>query len=251
MKHFPLLRSGAFNVQLQELSIGQCLQLAAMPAAANQAQTTAFLRFASVEPASDPLHWSVPERTFAVCHYLAITDEYQANFAVGQGCLTDYLDVSRPRELERIDIGELAGDHWQLQLLNGAMAESIERLEATAEGLSGRAHWLIGAMAAQLQRGAETIPDAIHDADAYDRWLLERMQVISAFPESDFLALLAAFERSSAELAHLFQLYFDDQGIAFLPWEAHGDLPAARFPVSTVFSSVAYALCRAHAAART
>jgi len=248
MKHFPLLRSGAFAVQLRELSIGQCLQLAAMPLEHDQAQTTAFLRFASVEPASDPLRWTVAERTFAVCHYLAITDENAANFAVGGGQLTDYLDVSQARTADSIDMGDLAGDRWQLQHLNGAMAESIERIMGECEPLTGRAHWLIGVMAAQLQRSGESAPDAVDDADAYDRWLVERMRVLCAFPESDFSALLAAFERNCKQLTHLFRLYVDDQGIVFLPQEARGHLPAARFPVFTALSPVAHALCSAVAA---
>jgi len=245
MKHFPLLRSGGFAVQLRELSIGQCLQLAVMPIERDQAQTTAFLRFASVDPASDPLLWTVAERTFAVCHYLAITDEHAVNFAVGTGQLTDYVDVSQLRILNDVDIGILAGDHWQLQHLNGAMVESIERIEGECEHLTGRVHWLMGAMAAQLQRSGETVPDAASDCDAYDRWLVERMRVLCAFPESDFSALLAAFERSCTQLAHLFRLQFDDQGIVFLPQEARGDLPAARFPVSAALGPVAHALCPA------
>jgi len=249
MKHFPLLRSGAWAVQLRELSIGQCLQLAAMPPERDQAQMTAFLRFASVDPASDPLLWTVAERTFALCHYLAITDEHQANFAVGAGHLTDYLDAGKSRALDRVDMGILAEDHWQLQQLNGVMAESIERLQGECEPLTGKAHWLIGMMAAQLQRSGETVPDALNEGDAYERWLLERMRVLCAFPESDFSALLAAFERNCMQLAHLFRLHFDDQGIVFLPQEAQGDLPAARFPVSAALGPVAQALCSTVAAA--
>jgi len=248
MNHFPLLRSGQFTLQLRELSIGQCLQLAAMPIERDHAQITAFLRFASVEPASDPLLWTVAERTFAVCHYLAITDENAANFAVGGGQLTDYLDVSQARTLDSVDIGELAGDHWQLQHFNGAMAESIERIVGECAHLTGRSHWLIGAMAAQLQRSGETAPDAITDADAYDRWLVERMRVLCAFPESDFSALFAAFDRNCLQLGHLFRLHFTDQGIVFLPQEARSELPAARFPVSTALGPVAHALCPAVAA---
>jgi len=219
-----------------------------MPPERDQAQTTAFLRFASIDPASDPLLWTVAECTFALCHYLAITDEHSANFAVGAGHLTDYLDAGKPRTSESIDIGILAGDHWQLRQLNGVMTESIERIEGECEHLAGRAHWLIGAMAAQLQRSGETAPDALNDSDAYDRWLGERMNVLCAFPQSDFSALLAAFERSGMQLAHLFRLHFDDQGVVFLPQEARGDLPAARFPVSAALGSVAQALCSTVAA---
>jgi len=248
MKHFPLLRSGTWAVQLRELSIGQCLQLAAMPPERDQAQMTAFLRFASVDPASDPLLWTVAERTFALCHYLAITDEHSANFAVGAGHLTDYLDAGKLRTSDCIDMGILAGDHWKLQQLNGVMAESIERIEGECEHLTGRAHWLIGAMAAQLQRSGEALPNVINDSDAYERWLVERMRVLCAFPESDFSALLAAFERNYVQLAHLFRLHFDDQGLVFLPQEARGDLPAARFPVSAALGPVAQALCSTVAA---
>jgi len=248
MKHFPLLRSGAWAVQLRELSIGQCLQLAAIPLERDQAQTTAFLRFASIDPASDPLLWTVAERTFALCHYLAISDEHSANFAVGAGHLTDYLDAGKPRAVDSVDMGVLAGDHWQLLQLNGAMAESIERLVGECEHLAGRAHWLVGSMAAQLQRSGETAPDALNNSDAYDRWLGERMRVLCAFPESDFSALLAAFERSCMQLAHLFRLHCDDQGLVFLPQEARGDLPAARFPVSAALGPVAQALCSTVAA---
>jgi len=46
MYHFPILRTKRLTVQLKEISIGESISLASMPAHLNEATCGAFLRYA-------------------------------------------------------------------------------------------------------------------------------------------------------------------------------------------------------------
>lgn len=165
MIYFPPLRTRRLTVQLRELSIGDSLTLAAMPGHMEEASTTAFLRCA-VDAAKvaveDPARWTVQERILAVCHYLSATTEDGPDFSLGEGHYSDYLqgEADIQTSVQAVEVGEVGGDTWHVRHLTGAMAESIERMAGEIEGLSGRLHWLFGAMAAQLVRTGEEVPDA-------------------------------------------------------------------------------------------
>ncbi len=246
----PKLRTNRFSVQLKPLTIGQSLQIAKMPAAMEQAETTAFLKAAieEGEGVTDSAKWTVQERMLVVCHYLAATSDEGADFSVGDGHYSDYLDLSADHAPELTAVGEVAGDKWQIRPLMGAYADSLERLAGTvqdAEGntLTGRAHWLIGAMAAMLLREGEEppAPDAVEGA--IDEWLTERIRVFLNFPEPDFAELIAIWAKGRVLTAHLFSIEFTEKGIVAMPKEgAAEDLPPARFPVNACLSDFAKAL---------
>jgi len=243
MIHFPILRSGKLTVQLREISIGESIALAAMPVHMEEASVNAFLRFANTRKEDDPAAWTVPERMLAVCHYLASTADDGPDFAIGEGRYSDYLDAARHRDDAPVDLGELLGDHWQAIHLTGGMAESIERLTGEADAMAGRLHWLVGTMAAQLRRGGETAPDAATEPAEFDRWMVPRMKILSAFPESDFMALMTRFMDARTRLQHLFRLDISDTGFIALPHKgAAADLPPARFPVHTCLGPLARAM---------
>lgn len=237
--HFPILRSKRLTVQLKELSIAASIALAKMPIHTEQANTTAFLR-AVVDQAgehADVTQWTVQERTLAVCHYLSSVIDGGPDFAIGEhGHYMDYLDGGH--DITRIDtcfdVGELGGDAWQVRHLTGWAAETIERLEGDLQGIGGRLHWLIGAMAAQLVRKGEEVPDQF-DED----WLLNRMTVLANYGESDFLALSGLYQAGLDRLHHLFALDFDDEGLLVLPRERGSDLPPARFRIRACITDFA------------
>jgi len=246
MLHFPILRTRRLTVQLRELSIGESIAIAAMPSHLEEATTTAFLRKSveSVQGIDDPANWTVQERIMAVCHYLASVSDDGPDFGVGEnGKYLDYFEgsIDEPATLENVSIGNIGGDEWQINHLTGAMAESIERLSGEIEGISLRLHWLIGGMAAQLTIKGEDHPNPSGGESAYDDFLLSRMRVMAAYPESDFAQLMSGYLDSRNKLHHLFRIEFANDGIVVMPTEggvARG-LSPARFPAHNCISELA------------
>lgn len=247
MLHFPVLRTRRLTLQLRELSIGDSMAIAEMPLHLEESATTAFLRKAidTISGIDDPINWTVQERTMAVCHYLASVSDDGPDFSLGEsGKYSDYLDgsVDAPATLERVEVGEIGGDLWFVRHLTGGMAESIERLSGVIDGISGKRHWLIGAMASQLVRKDEEIPNIADGEGAFDDFLVQRIKIITAFPESDFIILMSGYLAARTELHHLFRIDFaEDGGLIVLPTEggAARGLPPARFPVRSCISKLA------------
>ncbi|NCC41908.1 MAG: hypothetical protein EOM21_21360, partial [Gammaproteobacteria bacterium] len=147
MIHFPDIRARGFTLKLRELTFGQAVDIASRPAHLEHANTTAFLRFVSVDPATDPARWRIGERTLAVAHYLACVLE-DPDFPIGDGRYSDYLVPEVAPVPEFADLGTVLGEAWRLRHLDGRLAEAIERLDL--DGLSGRGKWLTGMAAGQL-----------------------------------------------------------------------------------------------------
>ncbi|MGZ8220065.1 MAG: hypothetical protein ACXWT0_00305 [Methylobacter sp.] len=246
MKFFPTLRTRRLTVQLKELSIGDDIALATMPEHLEQAECTAFLRYAIAEVKNgpqDPANWTIPERNLAVAHYLASVLEDGPDFALSDvSKYSDYLDSGVDISLSSFlfAVGEIGGEQWSIQHLTGAMAESIERLQGIIEGITHQTHWRFGAMAAQLVNASDEQPEFTGDGQ-FDEWLLHRMRVFMAFPSSDFEQLMAAYYLGFDKLHHLFAYDFSlDGGIVILPRKGGAsDLPPARFPVSSCVSKIA------------
>ncbi len=248
MIYFPPLRTRRLTVQLRELSIGDSLALAAMPPHMEEAGVTAFLRYAidaSKISVEDPIRWTVQERMLAVCHYLSATTEDGPDFSLGEGHYSDYLqgEADIQTSVQAVEVGEVGGDTWHVRHLTGAMAESIERMAGEIEGLSGRLHWLFGAMAAQLVRTGEEVPDAAAGEGAFDEFLLSRVMVLKGYPESDFAKLMTLYLEGRDKLHHFFKLEFTEDGIVAMPkGGAAGNLPPARFPFHSCPSRFAFGL---------
>lgn len=244
MIYFSPLRTRRLTVQLRELTIGDSLTLAAMPPHLEEAACTSFLRcaVASSQNIPDPANWTVQERTLAVCHYLAATTEDGPDFSVGDGRYSDYLqgEADIQTSVQALELGEVGGDVWHVRHLTGAMAESIERMVGEIEGVSGRLHWLLGGMAAQLVRTGEEPPDAAAGEGLFDEYLLARVQILKGYPESDFGKLMGLYLGGRDKLHHLFKLEFTDDGIVAMPkGGVAANLPPARFPVHSCLSRLA------------
>lgn len=246
MKHIPILRTRRITVQLKELSIGDSIALASMPAHLEQAECGAFLRYVISEVVhgeKDPGKWTVPERNLVVAHYLAAMLEDGPDFSLSESSkYSDYLDASadiKPN-IAPLHISEVGDDKWTINHLTGDMAETIERLEGEIDGINPQTHWRFGAMAAQLVRKGEEIPE-ISSHGHYDEWLLARMRVFMAFPSTDFEQLMVDFYIGREKLHHLFNYDFGiDGGILIEPKNGGaGDIPPARFPVRAALSELA------------
>jgi hypothetical protein len=248
MKHFPKLRTRRITAQLQELSIGDAITVASMPEHMAEAECTAFLSYAIKEAGGEltnPADWTVQERALVVAHYLAAVSDDGPDFSLGNKThYSDYLDGESDISLalKQVPVGEVAGDQWEIRHLTGGMAEAIERLIGEIEQLKTlepRLHWILGSMAAQLVRTKEEIPELTTDG-IYDEWLLERMKILMAFPESDFAQLMGAYQQGREKLHHLFAYDFTDEGIVILAKKGGAEgLSSARFPVSACLSKLA------------
>lgn len=228
----------------------EAIALAAVPVQHHEGSIRQFLR-AAVESSTglvtDPEQWTVQERTLVVCHYLAATLDDGPDFALdaeGGVRYGHYLSGTCDYSAASVDVGEIGGDRWAVHHLTGALAGAIERTQGEVPGLDGSSHWLFGRMAAQLVPNGQALP-ATGDVDAA---LVQRMRVISQYPESVFVQLLAAFERAQAELAHLFAIDNDDEGLIVLPRAEVPGTPPARFPVGAGLTPVARRMGRRPAA---
>lgn len=242
MINFPVMRTKRLTVQLKELSMLDAIGLASIPQHMGEEATTVFLKaaVAEVKGIEDPAQWTVQERTLAVCHYMASTLDDGPDFALAEGAshYSDYLMGDKDYGLEQVEIGEVEGDSWVVRHLTGAMAGAIERLQGEVPGITGRTHWQIGTMAAQMVPNGDA-GDPGNEGE-FDAFLLERMRVIANFPESVFVRLASAFEDANAQLAHLFNMAIDDDGFIALPREdSAAGKPPARFPVGACITELA------------
>ena len=229
--YIPPLPLQTRTVQMQELTIGQALNIASMPTHLMEASTTAFLRFATEKSqVLDPLSWTVEERMMGVAHYLAATSDGSPDFAIGAGKFSDFLIPDDKPRLAMKEAGDVAGDLWHVRPLTGQLSESIERLASSGiGGFSGAAYWTVARLACQMFRHGEAIPDVNSQAGEIDLWLSDRLQILSGFPETDFMLLLVTYEAARSALTHLFAVSSDDAGLIALPKGGAGS--PARFPV--------------------
>lgn len=242
MIHFPALRTRRLDVQLRELTIGEAVELAAVPLKGHEAAITQLLRSIVREARgahADPGRWTVQERMMVVAHYLASTSEGGGNFQVGEGRFLDYLHAEPDGAPDVAPAGDACGDSWDVRQVTGDEAAIMEGLCAS------RLDWLAADMAARLAvRGKnEGRPDASTRAGEFARWVHERMGVFKAMPESDFEALFGVYRAGLLELHHLFWLELDAEGYVAMPRKGGGaDLAPARFPASSTLSELALAL---------
>jgi len=242
MLHFPVLRTNRLVVQLKELSIGDSIKLAAMPEHLKESGRTVFLNAAidTVQGEENPLLWTVQERLLVTAHYLSVVTPDGPNFSIGEEAkFLDYVDFQKDisKKLQCIEIGDIAGDQWQITHLNGGMVEAIDRLQGEFQDVSNRMYWLLGSMAAQLYVKGNSQHDVL--SGDYDQSLLTQIKILSDYPESEFENLVMAFEAGRKKLQHLLFFDFNDNEIVALPKEGGGNLPPATFPFYACLSQFA------------
>jgi len=242
MLNIPALRSARFAVQLKEISMLNAIKLAKMPLHASEKQNTFLLQsiIESVEGIEcDPKYWTVQERLFAIGHYIAVTQDDDPDFAIGEARYSDYLMGDRQYKLDHYDLGVYGDDAWSAIPLLGIMAETIEALEGEIIDIDQRTHWNLGAMACQLVVNGDALDYRSPD---YDQQVLERMLTLSQFSESDFIYLLTQLNVANAQMMHLFDLTMSDVGIVAKPIGG-ADKPYARFPADSAISTLSKQLC--------
>jgi len=244
MIHFPRLLTLRLDVQLRELTIAQAVQLAALPPSRHELATTAMLRMVIEEARglrTDPQAWTVQERTLVKSHFLSCMNASGGELQLGTLKLSDLIMPDVDTAPDSIELGEVCGSRWVLRQVNGAEAEAIETMCRT------RFDWIAADMAARLRvvgdPGDDAAPDALAEPARYLEWLAERVATFKAMPQSDFAALVLAYDDGLLDLEHLFSLSLDDAGYVVLPVKG-GDASgaSARFPVDSAICDLAHAL---------
>ncbi len=216
---FPYLRTKRVAVQLREPSLGDAIAVCKLPAERHELTASAFLRFVARDAEApqpryvqDPRLWTVQERALVMCHYLAQVSDDGPDFSLGEAKLTDYIMFDKDMEADSFDAGTIDAKQWVMRPLLGAQAEILER------ACLNRGDWVVGAIACQILPVDETAPDwkGMSDIQSLE-WVKARIDQIRGMAESDFDALLFAYDAGSAALAHFFYLDFDDTGIVFRP----------------------------------
>jgi hypothetical protein len=245
---FSPLRTRRLDVQLHELSIGDEIALCQVPENAHEKSMTEFLtravelaRTPTERHIANPRAWSVSERLMVLAQYCIHVRDDGPDYAVTQvSRLSDYLDASKDAP-HQIATFEALDDRWELRPLSGAAVEALEAMQHQID-LKGRLFWIIGAMAAQLLRVGEVIPDPLADFPAYCDWLEKRVEIVRALPSSSFETLYAQFFNAMQEGVQFFRIWFDKEGVIVLPREAGAITPPARFLVHACLGTLALSL---------
>lgn len=234
-------------MRLVELTIGQATALCKLPAERYELTTTELLRHVAKDAerplaryVTDPLLWTVEERTLLLCNYLAHVTPDGPNFAVGDtGHLADYVMFDRDSTVDHVDLGQVANYPRVMRPLLGIHAQTLETV------CKSRGEWIIGAIACQIQVAGEPEPEwaAMSDVDML-KWVTERMEKVRGLRESDFEQVWDAYWRGADALTHFFNLNFDDAGLIYEDdgKEGAGQLAPARFRADTCISPIAKAL---------
>ena len=241
---FPHTRTRRLSVRLVELSLGEGMELAKLPAERHELTATEMLRFAAKNAeqpqpgfVANPLLWTVEERMLLVTSYLAHVADDGPDFSVGNARLSDYVMFDRDLPADSVDLGLVAGVERGLRPLLGA---HVQALETTCKS---RGDWIIGAIACQMFPKGTPEPDWVSMSDvAMLEWLDNSIARIKALPESMFEEVFAAYWTGADALAHFFRVDFDDQGIVCLPSDKEAGHGPARFLASACISRVSKAL---------
>lgn len=218
---FQTVRTARFSFTLRELSIGQIRALYNIPPEFLEKQRSAFLKYALAEfqfnkgyedLTLDDL--TVQERLFIEATYLSSVSD-NPDFSLANGKYTDFLLIEQQFKKPFVELGNIPSDDdiWFMRPLTGLMLESIEERALVAEK-PDRLNFILYAMATQLYRKTEELPDIHTDFVKFGDWLDERVEKLKALPESAFIALLLMFFKGQEELTHLFAINFDDSGVS-------------------------------------
>lgn len=246
---FQHLRRRRLSVRLTELTLGDGIAIAKLPADRPEMTTTELLRRIAKDAdkpqphfVTNPLLWSVQERAFLVCMYLAQTAADGPDFAVGTARMLDYMTLDRDSIDDETDLGQPVKHSLVLRPLLGVHAQAIEGMCQT------RGDWTMCAIACQVFKKGEESPDwLVYSETELRAWIKAKTDAMMGMAESEFEPLFAAWREGCARLSHFADYDFleDAEGrvaITFLPKEKEGagadERPTARFLASAAISPV-------------
>lgn len=235
----PKLRTRRMAVEMRELKLGESIALCRMqpdrPAAAETAFLSMVCEFSrpTDRHVTDPRQLTAQERARLTSHYLSAVSE-QADFAIGDAHLSDYLLIDRDLQIDRLALGRVGDMGLVMVPLLGCHLELLERRSQST------GDWLRGMVACQIYAEGEAIPDvaAMPEIEAL-QWLDTRVQEFESLAESEAEAVVDLFNQGSATLTHFFDLVVDKDGPCFLPAGGSAAKAAGRFRASAAVSQTA------------
>lgn len=237
---FPHTRTRRLSVRLSELTLGEGMELAKLPAERVELTNTELLRIVArgaekPQPryVTDPRLMTVEERTLLITTYLAHVSEDGPDFAVGGAHLTDYVQFDRDSKADFIELGEVAGKARIMRPLLGVHAQTLEIL------CKSRGDWIIGAIACQISIKDVPEPDWAAMSDvAMLEWVDAQVKHVKGLPESMAGEVYAAYWAGADAMAHFFALDFDDNGLTYRACDMEAGHGPARFRASACISGV-------------
>lgn len=233
----PLLTK-RINVSMHQIKIIDARRILSMTSSLFESETTAFLE-AVIDPINEdsdthinnPRLWTVEERSLAIAHYhMNAGDDPDFTVASQNGIqskLSNYLQDKDFGVDEFIIPSKINDKKYKIIPLLGAMAESIEILNGSIDGLLGYSHWLMSCVAAQLVDIADSdIPDVL--SSEYPDWIKARIEELDNLSEDELHELVDAYMLYKSELFHLFSTGLSDEGVVVLPVEV--EHAPTRFP---------------------
>lgn len=243
---FRHTRTRRISVRLIELTLGQGMELAKLPAERPELTVTELLRFVAKDAeqprphyVTDPLLMTAEERTLLVVNYLAHVTDEGPDFPVGDAKLSDYVMFDRDSKVDFVDLGAVAGKEAVMRPLLGLHAQTLEMVCKT------RGAWIIGAIACQMSVKGMPEPDWASMSDvAVMEWVEGRMARIKELPESMFEEMFEAYYRGAEQLSHFFFIDFDDSGLVFRAVDKEVGHSPARFLAASCISGISQTLAR-------
>lgn len=233
----PLV-TARIKATLKELSIGNAIDLANMPAANNEAGIYATAKLI-VSEANLPIEqWTIQECYAAVLHYHFYAINKGRAFVVDeetQATVTDYLYKDRDYPIQRngrksealplvyefeLDSDSEQPDRLKMIPLTGAWIEAVERcvLAGRVKQITNkREAWRVACAAAQIHARDFDESWLTNGGISIDAYISENINRILAMPIGDYDALMAAFDAGVIALDHIVCLRPFDDGFALMP----------------------------------
>lgn len=249
---------GASVVHIKQITLGEALDLSAMPQGRPETNTNQFLSqvVTNIEgylPINTGL-LPIDIRAAVVCHFIAYSNGFEnTDFDVirGKTKYSDYLDHQSASEFkdyiarvkksghryESPESTDTSALFLEFHILNGFGAEALQNL------CKNESEWRIGAMALQLRHTTE--PEIEPNLAAYTIYAKERIDKLKTLDLVKIDELMAIHDTACCEYPMLMWADFDNEGIVFIPYmyvRGSGldnevvESAAARFCVADIFT---------------
>ncbi|TDR30345.1 hypothetical protein [Hydromonas duriensis] len=215
--YIPKFSTTRLQVELQELKIKDVIALCEIPAHLNEAGIGEALK-RMVKHSNIPIpEWTVQERYAVICAYITAKEQkdWPATDTTNYSQYPIAVDV-----VQSVYSFEFDGAHLTVVPLVGEYIEAMERLV-----MSGAIHekptamtWFMAAAAAQIREG--------EDEGSAEELIKARCAQLQDLPEETFYKLLDEFAQGLMVSAHLFNVWYADDGVVCLPREAGIETPA-------------------------
>lgn len=221
------------TAQMQELTLGQTMELCEIPDEMNEYGIGKMLSFVVTETNLPVEEWTAQERLFALSHYLVALNKGDVELEDENGNiipLSEYMiDKDYPESnytFKQFDKEEEIT--LEVVPLTGEYLEAVERA-CIANGKK-MGDWVVATMAAQIRVAGEMWNGVADD------YVQENIKRLKELPLADFDSLFFEFCKGLEQQEHLLRIGFSNDGLML---KGGAGLPPVRFPFITAISETA------------